>query len=241
MGPAFRRFVALSLLTGSLLWGMSGQIAALCAPALAAEIQWLDGTFTVQNLRATREGGELLFKMEVGLARPVTVGGRTFYPDPRGRAISSTLVANAVLPTVLFVASLFAMPGARPRNYLFRLGAAVPGALLIASVGVPLTLLANTWRIVYDAAGASGYPPLLLWSDFVQDGGVNFLAIGSGALLAYVIERTARTNVRSALDQSGTGKSICAGLPSVPSVDVCSQVAKRESDATMPPPIVPNS
>ena len=177
-------------------------------PAFAAQIQWLDGTFKVQSLEVTREGGELLFRLAVGLARPVTVGGKTFNPDPRGQAISSTLVANVVLPTALFLAALFA----RPRNYLFRLGVAVPGVVLIATVGVPLTLLANLWRIVYEAANSADYSPLVFWSDFVQDGGVNFLAIGSGALLAYVIERVTRTKASTTPDQSGNGTSTCAGL-----------------------------
>ena len=240
MGSAFARFVALSVLIGSILWSTADRIAAACAPAFAAEIAWLDGTFQVQSLDVMREGGELLFRMTVGLARPVTVGGKTFNPDPRGRATSSTLVANAVLPTVLFLAGLFAVPAARARNHLVRLGVAVPGVVLISSVCVPLTLLANLWRIVYEAANAADYSPLLLWSDFVQDGGVNFLAIGSGSLLAYVIERATSTKASATPDQSGNGKSICAGLPSVPSVAVCNQLEKRASEATIPPPIVPN-
>jgi hypothetical protein len=237
MGPAFARFVALSILIGALLWSTAERVATACLPAFAAQIQWLDGTFKVQSLEVTREGGELLFRLAVGLARPITVNGKTFNPDPRGRAISSTLVANVVLPTALFLAALFALP----RNYLFRLGVAVPGVVLIATVGVPLTLLANLWRIVYDAANSAGYSPLVFWSDFVQDGGVNFLAIGSGAGLAYLIERVTRTKASATPDQSGSGASTCAGLPSVPSVAVCNQAEKRESDAMMPPPTVPNS
>ena len=237
MGPALARFVALSILIGALLWSNAERIGNACSPAFATEIQWLDGTFKVQSLEVTREGGELTFRLAVGLARSVTVNGKTFNPDPRGQALSSTLVANAVLPTVLFLAALFA----RPRNYLRRFAVAVPGVMLIVAIGAPLTLLANLWRIVYEAAGATDYALLVFWADFVQDGGVNFLAIGSGAAGAYLIERAARTKASTTPDQSGKGTSSCAGLPSVPSVAVCSQAAKRESDAMMPPPTVPNS
>lgn len=241
MGSALGRFIALSLLIGTLLGSTAERIAEFCAPAFASEIQWLQGTFEVTGLQVMREGGELLFRMEVGLARPMTVGGKTFYPDPRGKATSSTLVANAVLPVALFLAGLFAIPAARARNHLLRVVVVVPGVVLITVIGVPLTLLANVWRIVYEAASASDYSLLLLWSDVVQDGGLNVLAIGCGSLLAYVIERAARTSTSSTPDHSGNGKSTCAALPNVPSVDVCSQVEKRGSDATMPPPIVPNS
>lgn len=102
MGQALARFVALSILIGALLWSNAERLGALCVPAFAAEIQWIDATFKVQSLEVTREGGELIFRLAVGLARPVMVGGQTFYPDPRGQALSSTLVANGVLPTVLF-------------------------------------------------------------------------------------------------------------------------------------------
>lgn len=241
MGPAFVRFIGLSLMLGLLLWSAAERVAALSAPAFAAEIRLVQRTFVVRDLSVAREAGELLFRMEVALARPVTVEGRTFYPDPRGQAISSTLVANAILPAALFLASLFAIPAARARNHLWRLLALAPGVMLMASIGVPATLLANVWRIVYEAANASGYSLLLFWSDFVQDGGLNILAIGCGSLLAYFIETAARRNTSNTPDHSGNGKSTCAGFPNVPSVDVCSQLAKRESEATMPPPIVPNS
>jgi hypothetical protein len=94
------------------------------------------------------------------------------------------------------------------------------GALLwstaerVATVGAPLTLLANLWRIVYDVSNSVDYSPLVFWSDFVQDGGVNFLAIGSGTLLAYVIESATRTKANTTPNQSGNGTSTCAGLPS---------------------------
>lgn len=235
MGQALARFVALSILIGALLWSNAERLGNACSKAFAAEIQWLDGTFNVQSLEVTREGGELVFRLAVGLARPVTVGGKTFNPDPRGQALSSTLVANAILPAVLFLAALFA----RPRRYLRRLAAAIPGVVLIATVGVPLTLLANLWRLVYEAAGSNS--PFVFWADFVQDGGVNFLAIGSGALLAYLIETRPRTRASAMPDQSGNGTSSCAGVPSVPSVAVCNQTEKRGSDAMIPPPTVPNS
>jgi hypothetical protein len=241
MGQALARFVTLSILIGALLWSNAERVGNACLPALAAEMQWLDGSFRVQSLEVAREGGELVFRLAVGLARPVTVGGKTFYPDPRGQALSSTLVANVILPTVLSLAALFAWPGAHQRNYLFRLAVAVPSILLIATIGVPLTLLANLWRIVYEAANRTGYSPLVFWSDFGQNGGVNFLAIGVGALLAYLIERVTMTKASTTPDHSGNGTSACAGLPSVPSVAVCNQDEKRESEAMMPPPTVPNS
>jgi hypothetical protein len=237
MGQALARFVALSVLIGALLWSNAERVATLCAPAFATEIQWLDGTFKVQSLEVTREGGELVFRLAVGLARPVTVNGKTFNPDPRGQALSSTLVANAILPTVLFLAALFA----RPRSYVRRLAVAVPGVVLIATVGVPLTLLGNLWRIVYEAANSTDYSLLVFWSDLVQDGGVNFLGLGSGAALAYLIEKATRTNASTTPDQSGNGTSSCAGDPNVPSVAVCNHAEKRESEAMIPPPTVPNS
>jgi hypothetical protein len=234
------RFVGLCLLIGATAWATAGRLGETFLPLTRAEIQWLNDTFRVESLALTRAGGEPIFRLEVTLAKPLTVDGRTYYPDPRGKAVSSTLVGNAVLPITLFLAALFALPAPRPRDYLFRLLTAVPGLPLLWAIGVPMTLLAGVWRFVFAATQSTDYPFLLLWDDFLQEGGANVLGIAAGLFLAWVTSKMMSDRAPNTLAHSGNGTST-GGLPNVPSVAVSSQAAKRGSEATMPPPIVPNS
>ena len=248
------RFTALCAVIAAGLWNVVPMLEERLLPLVKAEVQWLDGTFRVDRLYLTREAGEPIVRLEVGLARPLTVDGRTYLPDPRGKAVSSTLMGHAVLPLALFLASLFAIPAAHPRGWLLRLAVVVPGALLIEAIGMPIVLLAGIWRWILAVTHSADYPALLVWDDFVQQGGANVLAICSGVALGYV-SRAAQptagrrecfnnTADRMALSSppahSGNGTSAPA-LPSVPSVADSSQSLNRGSQATIPPPIVPNS
>jgi len=168
------------------LWNVLPVLGEPLLPLVKAEIQWLDDTFRVDRIYLTRETGEPIVRLEVALARPLTIDGRTYVPDPRGKALSSTLVGHTVLPTALFLASLFAIPAAKGRATLIRLAAVPPGAVLICAAGTPMILLAGIWRWVLATVHSAQYPYLLIWDDFLQQGGGNVLAISSGLALAYM-------------------------------------------------------
>jgi len=192
MGPAQAtvvRFAALCVVIVPVLWNVLPPLCEPLLPLMKAEIRWLDDTFRVDRLYLTRETGEPIVRLEVSLARTLTIDGRTYIPDSRGKATSSTLVGHTVLPAALFLASLFAIPAAKGRATLIRLAAGPPGAILICAAETPTILLAGIWRWVLETVHSAQYPYLLIWDDFLQQGGGNVLAIGSGLALAYITAR----------------------------------------------------
>jgi hypothetical protein len=179
------RFILLSLVLGSCAWRAEQTLSAALLPLLRVEIQWMDDVFRVDRLYLARDDGEPVVRLEVGLARTLTVNGRTYYPDPRGSAVSSTLLGNVTLPTVLLIAIVFAVPGTGVFAGMRRLLAMLPALLVLWTLGAPMILLAGLWRVVFAVAGSPPFSALLLWSDFLQAGGQNVLAIGLGMLAAW--------------------------------------------------------
>jgi hypothetical protein len=186
------RFVLLSTVLGLCAWRAQESLSAALLPLLKAEIQWLEDTFRVDRLYLSREEGEPVVRLEVGLAHALTVNGQTYYPDPRGSAVSSTLLGNLTLPTVLLIATVFAVPGASAFAHLVRSVAMLPALLLLWTLGVPIILLAGLWRVVFAVAGPVQFSALLTWSDFLQAGGQNALAIGLGVAVAQLNPRAVR-------------------------------------------------
>jgi hypothetical protein len=174
------------------LWSALPLLGEPLLPLVKAEIRWLDNTLRVDGLYFARETGEPIVRLEVALARPITIDGRTYVPDPRGKATSSTLVGYIVLPAALFLASLFAIPAVHWQCRLIKLAAAIPGAMLICAIETPIILLAGIWRWVLAAVHSEQYPYLLMWDDFLQQGGGNVLAICSGLALAYMTDQYCR-------------------------------------------------
>lgn len=234
------RFTVLSLLLGACVWWIQLPLSTALSPLLMAETQWLAGPFRINQLSVAREANEPVFRVQVSLARDLTVNGRTYPPDPRGAAFSSTLVGHLTVPTVLLIASVLAVPATGLGAYLRRSIALLPALPLLWALVLPFILLAGVWRVVFQIAGVDQFSLRVAWSDFLLAGGQNVLAMGMGLAVAYLTDRLMRRKASSAADHIGSGTSTAA-FPKVPSVAVSSQDANRASATTMPPPTVPNS
>lgn len=159
-------------------------------PGMKYELAHLDGTFRVDRLSVVKDGADRTLKVDVGLARPLALNGRTFHPDPRGKAAASTLVGNVTLPVLLLVAVTFAWPGRRPQSFAVRALILIPLLLLLLALDGPFLLWGALWGLVLQAAGIpNAFSPLLIWSDFLLNGGVLALALVLGACVAAVAER----------------------------------------------------
>lgn len=178
------RFVLLSLAFGLCVWAGRHAVIAAALPLMRVEIQQLDDTFRVDRLYAAHDAGEPVIRLEVGLAHAVTVNGRTYTPDPRGSAVSSTLVGNLLLPLVLLLAAAFAFPVRGAVDFAARLLRALVFSVLVCAAGIPIILLAGLWRLIFSAAGIEPVSALLLWNDFLQAGGGNVLALALGVAAA---------------------------------------------------------
>lgn len=155
------------------------------APVFEAEIQWLDPALRVDDVTVVRDQGEHVIRLRVGLAHSISVNGRTFRADPRGQAVSSTLVGNTVVPLILLLATGFAFRVRTAADFLWRVIGMLVAAGLLCLVGAPLVLWGEIWRLLLTAANSRAPSPLLLWDDFVTGGVELPLAVALGIAVVY--------------------------------------------------------
>lgn len=159
-------------------------------PGMKYELAHLDGTFRIDGMSVVRDGPDRSVRVDVGLARPLSLNGRTFNPDPRGKASASTLVGNVTLPCVLMVAVALAWPRRSLRSFAARALVLIPVLLLLSALDGPFLLWGALWGLVLQAAGVpNAFSPLLIWTDFLLSGGGLALALVFGACVGVVAER----------------------------------------------------
>ena len=192
-----RFFLLIALLTGcALQWGEPFAEALL--PLFKIEIQRLDPPFRINGLSIVRDQRERVIRLEVSWAQALTVNGHTFYPNPRGMATSSTIVANLTLPTVVLLATTFAIPAQSLRLYGRRSLYIVVAAPLLWTLGVPMILRAGIWDLVYEVADPHRVSPLIVWVHFLLAGGQVALPAVLGGLIAASDLRSRKLSVDAA-------------------------------------------
>lgn len=184
LGHFFLRFVMLALVLGFVLNRTQDTWAPALLPALQTELEWLDDTYKIQNLSLDREGADRVVRVVVSQARFIVLGDVAYRPHPLGRANASTLLGNVMLPAVLLTAMVLAWPIGVPSRtgrikVALRRAAMLPLALtMLWSLDVPFVLWAAIWSLHVDAFAPGMFSPLLVWSQFLQGGGRDMLAIG---------------------------------------------------------------
>jgi hypothetical protein len=196
----FIRFLLLGTVIGAVASSSGPALVQKMLPAFQTEIQVLDRSLRLDSLQLEQENGERIVRLYTGLEREVTLNGRTFYPNPQGRAVSSTLVGNFTLPTVLLLTTVFAFPCTTRVACLLRALLTVPALLVLWAVGIPFVLWAGIWGLLLDAARSTQPSLLRMWSDFVINGGELALAIAIGLLIASM--RTSPAGYRERGEQS---------------------------------------
>ena len=190
-GP-LARFLSLVVVLGLIAAWQGQRVGEAFAPLFKSELTALDGTFRLDRLYVDRDGADPVLRLDVGLARPVSLNGHTFYPDPRGSATASTLVGNLTLPGVLLIATALAWPVRKGSLLAIRTMVLVPALLLLYLLGVPFILWAQIWALVIHAADPNRLSPLLLWRDFLLNGGCLALALTLGAAVGQIGAPTSR-------------------------------------------------
>ena len=187
------RFLLLAAVLGLVATLQGQQVGQALSPLLKSELTALDGSFRVDRLSVDREGADQVLRLDVGLARPLSLDGQTFYPDPRGRATASTLVGNLTLPCVLLIAVALAWPARSRRLLATRALVLVPALLLLCMLVTPFILWAEVWGLVVHTADPDpAFSALLFWGDFLLGGGGYALAIALGACVGSIGARPAR-------------------------------------------------
>jgi hypothetical protein len=195
-GDSFPRFLLRFLLIAAILgfaavrWAQPVTEALL--PLFKGEIARLDDAYRIDRLYIDRDAADQVVRIDVGLARPLSLNGRTFYPDPRGRATASTLVGNVTLPCVLMIAVSLAWPCRSGRRFVMRALVLMPALLLLCLLDVPFILWASIWGLIVQAADPNRFSPLLMWCDFLLGGGGFALAMAFGACIGSLNGRSSR-------------------------------------------------
>jgi hypothetical protein len=184
------RFLVIAALLG---WGALREAQPLTAallPLFRTELEHLDNTFRIDRLSIDRDGADQVVRIEVGLGRTVILNGRTFSPNPRGAATASTLVGNVTLPCTLLIAVALAWPGGSGRQWAARILVLPPVVALLCALDAPFILWAALWGLIIQAADPNRFSPLLIWSDFLLNGGSFALAIVLGACVGSLTGRS---------------------------------------------------
>ncbi len=175
------RFLLIAAILGLGALREARLVTEVLLPLFKTELEHLDGTFRIDRLSVDWDGADQVVRIDAGLAHTISLNGRTFRADPRGKATASTLVGNVTLPCVLLAAVALAWPVGSGMRLGVRIVALLPVLLLLCALDAPLILWAALWGLVLQAADPHGFSPLLIWSDFLLSGGSFALAIALGA------------------------------------------------------------
>lgn len=156
-------------------------------PVFTSAITALDDEFKILATDISEEGPSETVRFRANLARPVEVGGRTFYPFGWGAipvgGFQVTITVGGVLQYCALVVILaVAWPVARAREYCLRLAIIAPLMAVLLLVDVPLTVPGEMWNLIRAEVEPGGFQPLMIWSRFLMGGGGLALGIFFGGL-----------------------------------------------------------
>lgn len=148
--------------------------------------------FRIQSLVLDREGADRVLRLRVSLRPVLLLGGKLTYPDPRGSANASTLVAHAVQGPLLAMLTALAWPARRRTEIAWRLLPLAPLVALLVLCDLPCVLAAELWEILIAHLAPDTFSPLVAWRNFLQGGGRLALGLAAGAASVALAARIAR-------------------------------------------------
>jgi len=179
------RFLLASVLLLALAQVFGQDIVATMLPVFRWELGRLDDHYRILFLGLASQGADSVVRLDVTLARPVVVGARVIFPDPRGFATVTTLVGHLLQPAIVLLAVLAAWPVRRLAEYPARFCCGIPLLAGVLMIDVPFVLLAEIWAMF----APGGFSPLIAWSGFLQSGGRLALALALAAFAVAIAQR----------------------------------------------------
>jgi hypothetical protein len=164
--------------------------------AYRAVFAWVADDFKLLSLNIDHEGVDRVLRARVTWRHIVVVGDTVIYPDPRGVADASTLMAHALQGPLAALLAAIAWP-LRERDLSLRGSGAwlewsVRGAVLVPLLAIlvltdmPLVLAGELWAMVLEALEPDATSALVLWKRFLQGGGRFALGVAAGVSAAVV-------------------------------------------------------
>lgn len=174
-----RLVMASLLLIPAALWFDEAFVAA-SLPAYRLVFSRLLPDFEVQSMTLDKEGADRVVRVRVKPRPVMWVKGKALFPDPRGKANSSTLMAHALLCPLLACLVVLVWPARRWRVLGVRLLLLGPLVALQVMADVPSVLAAELWEIILQSQAPNSFSPLIVWKDFLQGGGRYALGLVAG-------------------------------------------------------------
>lgn len=162
--------------------------------AYRAVFAWVADDFKLLSLNIEHEGVDRVLRARVTWRHIVVVGDTVIYPDPRGVADASTLMAHALQGPLAALLAAIAWPF-RERDFSLKgpgawLEWSVRGAVLVPLLAIlvltdmPLVLAGELWAMVLEALEPDATSALVLWKSFLQGGGRFALGVAAGVSAA---------------------------------------------------------
>lgn len=191
------QYNALKVTTGemsaSMTWGILLRLALVAAlllplavlaqeplvhaalPYFSQVFEWVADDFRLLRLVVDQEGADRVLRATVTWKHIVVIGGHEIYPDARGTASSSTLLAHALSGPLTALIAVCAWPTLlRSRAWIeanLRCLALMPLLVLQVLIDLPIVLAGEIWAKVLNTLDPGAMSLLVIWKDFMQSGG----------------------------------------------------------------------
>ncbi|RTL27868.1 MAG: hypothetical protein EKK47_17520 [Burkholderiales bacterium] len=186
-------FAAALLLPLSAHFGQ--QVIEIFLPAYTLIFEWVADDFQLLRLAVDHEGADLVLRATVMWKHIMFLGPHVIYPDPRGTANASTLVAHALQGPLTAILVAIAWPTSQPalhssllswRECALRTLFMLPLLGLLIMLDMPLVLAGELWHFTLDALAPDTFCALVSWKFFMQGGGRYALAMALAGLAVFL-------------------------------------------------------
>lgn len=151
--------------------------------------------FKLLRLTIDNEGADRVLRATVMWKHITFLGGHVIYPDPRGTANASTLLAHALQGPLVAMVTACAWPTARVAgasvsrvwaDFGIRLLVLLPLIAILIGIDIPVVLAGEIWHFILDALAPGTSSVLVTWKLFMQGGGRYALGFGAAILAVHV-------------------------------------------------------
>ena len=175
--------------------------------AYGAVFEWVADDFQLLKLFIDHEGADRVVRVVVMWKHIAFVGNQVIYPDPRGTANTSTLLAHGLQGPLVAILAAITWPTCRNtvgRAYVnsrlieraSRVALMLPLLIVLVLIDMPLVLAGELWGMVIDALEPDRISLLVMLKTFLQGGGRYALGVATAMLSVHAARWIAARVIR---------------------------------------------
>ena len=175
-------------LVSALMTGLTYLYAKPLVQALLPALQWmigiLDDHYRIVSLSISAVGADSVVRLQVTLARILVVGGKVVMPDTRGLATVTTAIGTVIQGPLLALTATMAWPFRSCADFAIRFSLVAMLMAALWAIDTPFCLWSYLWALHRETFDPDGFSALLLWQQFLNNGGRILLGLCAGLLAA---------------------------------------------------------